>query len=104
MLDASHDGFIQSDDFLNGCLRLDGPAKAIDLAAFIEESRKVNRTFLEHALCSGLSCAVSHRVPSCCVAPCLGSKARFVSQTLGWLVHATEANAQHHSALQTPKE
>ena len=49
MLDASHDGFIQSDDFLNGCLRLDGPAKAIDLAAFIEESRKVNRTFLEHA-------------------------------------------------------
>lgn len=78
MLDASHDGFIQSDDFLNGCLRLDGPAKAIDLAAFIEESRKVNRTFLEHA--------------------------GFVSQTLGWLVHATEANAQHHSALQTPKE
>ncbi|CAE7040778.1 Cacna1h [Symbiodinium natans] len=77
MLDASHDGFIQSDDFLNGCLRLDGPAKAIDLAAFIEESRKVNRTFLEHA--------------------------KFVSQTLCWLVHTTEA-AQHHSVSHTPKE
>lgn len=41
MLDASHDGHIQADEFLNGCLRLDGPAKAIDLAAFMEESRKV---------------------------------------------------------------
>ncbi|CAK8993854.1 unnamed protein product [Durusdinium trenchii] len=46
MLDASHEGHIQADEFLNGCLRLDGPAKAIDLAAFMEESRKVNRTFL----------------------------------------------------------
>ena len=41
MLDASHEGHIQADEFLNGCLRLDGPAKAIDLAAFMEESRKV---------------------------------------------------------------
>ena len=40
MLDASHEGHIQADEFLNGCLRLDGPAKAIDLAAFMEESRK----------------------------------------------------------------
>ena len=71
MLDASHEGHIQADEFLNGCLRLDGPAKAIDLAAFMEESRKaglpktraieakirfsnqwnsceVNRTFLAH--------------------------------------------------------
>ena len=43
MLDASHEGHIQADEFLNGCLRLDGPAKAIDLAAFMEESRKAGR-------------------------------------------------------------
>ena len=60
MLDASHEGRIQADEFLNGCLRLDGPAKAIDLAAFIEEQRKargrvgvsnaqVNRSFVSHA-------------------------------------------------------
>ncbi|CAJ1406578.1 unnamed protein product, partial [Effrenium voratum] len=49
MLDSSHEGKIQADEFLNGCLRLDGPAKAIDLAAFMEESRNVNRTFLAHA-------------------------------------------------------
>jgi len=68
MLDASHEGHIQADEFLNGCLRLDGPAKAIDLAAFMEESRKVNRTFLAHA--------------------------KFVNSTLCWLVSAVHAQNQ----------
>lgn len=78
MLDASHEGHIQADEFLNGCLRLDGPAKAIDLAAFMEESRKVNRTFLAHA--------------------------KFVNSTLCWLVSAIHAQNQQARPLDSGQQ
>jgi Ca2+-binding EF-hand superfamily protein len=37
LLDTSSDGFISSDEFLKGCLRLRGPAKALDLLALSRE-------------------------------------------------------------------
>jgi len=49
LLDTDHDGRILSEEFVNGCLRLDGAAKAVDLAAFTEEYRRLSRTFLEQS-------------------------------------------------------
>jgi len=42
LLDIHHDGAIEVGEFVHGCLHLEGPAKAIDLAAFVQESRQVN--------------------------------------------------------------
>lgn len=37
LLDSSNDGFISSDEFMKGCLRLRGPAKALDLLSLHRE-------------------------------------------------------------------
>ncbi|CAE8619967.1 unnamed protein product [Polarella glacialis] len=46
VLDTTQRGVIEAEDFVNGCLRLDGPAKAVDLAAFTEEHRRLSRYLL----------------------------------------------------------
>mmetsp|Transcript_13743 Transcript_13743/g.21910 ORF Transcript_13743/g.21910 Transcript_13743/m.21910 type:complete len:304 (+) Transcript_13743:1-912(+) len=43
VLDTTQRGAIEVEDFVNGCLRLDGAAKAVDLAAFTEEHRRMSR-------------------------------------------------------------
>lgn len=43
LLDVHDVGSIQAEDFIAGCLRLRGPAKAIDLAALMSETRRTNR-------------------------------------------------------------
>ncbi|CAE8584841.1 unnamed protein product, partial [Polarella glacialis] len=49
VLDTSQRGAIEVEDFVNGCLRLDGAAKAVDLAAFTEEHRRTSRYLMEQA-------------------------------------------------------
>lgn len=46
VLDTHQNGVIDAEEFVNGCLRLDGPAKAVDFAAFTEEYRRLSRSFL----------------------------------------------------------
>jgi len=65
VLDTKHMGQIDTEDFVNGCLRLDGAAKAVDFAAFVEEYRRLSRSFL--------------------------SQTRFVNNSLTWLMHAVQA-------------
>jgi len=45
LLDTTGDGSISSDEFLNGCLRVKGPAKALDLLIL---SREVSHLFEKH--------------------------------------------------------
>jgi voltage-gated sodium channel len=49
LLDAHHEGAVEVDEFVNGCLSLDGPAKAIDLAAFVQETRHMNQKWILQA-------------------------------------------------------
>merc|ERR1719401_362606 len=46
MLDINDSGEIDLEEFLSGCLRLQGPAKALDLLLVTRE----NRRFFEHAI------------------------------------------------------
>ena len=39
LLDLDHSGGVSAEEFINGCLRLRGPAKALDLALLIQEVR-----------------------------------------------------------------
>jgi len=49
LLDAHHEGAVEVKEFVNGCLSLDGAAKAIDLAAFVQESRHVTQKWIHQA-------------------------------------------------------
>lgn len=49
LLDAHQDGSVEVEEFVNGCLSLDGPAKAIDLAAFVKETRHMNEKWIKQA-------------------------------------------------------
>lgn len=64
VLDTHHDGQIHVEDFVNGCLRLDGAAKAVDLAAFVEEYRGLSHNHL--------------------------AQEQFVNNSLMWLMHAVQ--------------
>lgn len=46
LLDVDDSGVLDFDQFMDGCLRLRGPAKAIDLSLLMHESRRTNRRFL----------------------------------------------------------
>merc|ERR1719498_1208064 len=54
LLDLDGSGSIDAEEFLSGCLRLRGPAKALDLAILMHEVRKVHsklkqqRRLLQH--------------------------------------------------------
>merc|ERR1719364_90285 len=41
LLDLDGSGFIDAEEFLSGCLRLRGPAKALDLALLMHEVRRM---------------------------------------------------------------
>merc|ERR1712232_1400200 len=43
LLDLDNSGSISADEFLNGCFRLRGAAKALDLALLIQEVRQMDR-------------------------------------------------------------
>jgi len=43
LLDLDGSGAVSADEFLNGCLRLSGTAKALDLALVIQEVRQVGQ-------------------------------------------------------------
>jgi len=47
LLDMSGDGHVSADEFLNGCLRVRGPSRALDLLVL---SREVSQLFEMHAL------------------------------------------------------
>uniref|UniRef100_A0A7S4QBX5 EF-hand domain-containing protein n=1 Tax=Alexandrium monilatum TaxID=311494 RepID=A0A7S4QBX5_9DINO len=47
LLDTDGSGSISADEFLNGCIRLRGPAKALDAAVLIEEVKLVRRDVRE---------------------------------------------------------
>lgn len=55
LLDVHHDGAIEVGEFVHGCLHLEGPAKAIDLAAFVQESRQMNQRWINQAQFVGKS-------------------------------------------------
>jgi len=61
LIDIDESGTIDAEEFVNGCFRLRGPAKAIDLATLMHETKRMNRKWREHAL--------------------------FVEKTLTWVVH-----------------
>jgi hypothetical protein len=50
LLDTSNEGEIEIEDFVNGCLSLEGPAQAIDLAAFVKETRDINHKWIQQGL------------------------------------------------------
>mmetsp|Transcript_14258 Transcript_14258/g.39343 ORF Transcript_14258/g.39343 Transcript_14258/m.39343 type:complete len:777 (+) Transcript_14258:19-2349(+) len=49
LLDVNESGTIELDEFLNGCLGLHGPAKAIDVATLMYDTREISRHLAEHA-------------------------------------------------------
>jgi len=49
LLDVHQDGAVEVEEFVNGCLSLVGPAKAIDLAAFVKETRHMNQKWIKQA-------------------------------------------------------
>jgi len=48
LLDCDGSGEIDAVDFVNGCLRLHGSAKAIDFAAFLNEYRWLSLKLMDH--------------------------------------------------------
>jgi len=49
LLDVDQSGTIELEEFLNGCLGLHGPAKAIDLATLMYDTRELSRAFVAHS-------------------------------------------------------
>lgn len=49
LLDSDGSGEIDSTEFVNGCIRLHGSAKAIDFAAFVHEYRWLSSRLIEHS-------------------------------------------------------
>jgi len=49
LLDESGDGVVSADEFLNGCLRVQGPAKALDLLVLSREVRQLFEIHAEHS-------------------------------------------------------
>merc|ERR1711959_353091 len=49
LLDLDNSGSIDAEEFLNGCLRLHGPAKALDLALLMREVRRIESKIQVHA-------------------------------------------------------
>jgi len=49
LLDLDESGEVDYEEFLNGCLRLRGNAKAIDLVTVMIESRKLSKRWAKHA-------------------------------------------------------
>merc|ERR1719517_350810 len=47
LLDLDESGTINVDEFVMGCLRLRGPAKAIDMATLMYDTRKANQRVLQ---------------------------------------------------------
>lgn len=45
LLDLDGSGSIDAEEFLSGCLRLRGPAKALDLALLIHETKRLTKAF-----------------------------------------------------------
>merc|ERR1712050_414496 len=48
LLDIDDSGTLDPEEFVNGCLRLQGPAKAIDLASFMHAYKQLSRTWHMH--------------------------------------------------------
>jgi len=51
LLDTNDSGTIELDEFLNGCLELHGPAKALHLSTLMYEMRLVNKLWAERLSC-----------------------------------------------------
>eukprot|EP00747_Dinoflagellata_sp_TGD_P109278 gnl/TRDRNA2_/TRDRNA2_170626_c0_seq1.p1 gnl/TRDRNA2_/TRDRNA2_170626_c0~~gnl/TRDRNA2_/TRDRNA2_170626_c0_seq1.p1 ORF type:complete len:308 (-),score=66.17 gnl/TRDRNA2_/TRDRNA2_170626_c0_seq1:299-1138(-) len=49
LMDMDDSGEIDYEEFLNGCLKLRGPAKSIDLTTVMHENRKTSRKLVRHA-------------------------------------------------------
>jgi len=43
LLDTDGNGHVEADEFIMGCMRLEGPAKEVDLATLLYESKKMLR-------------------------------------------------------------
>merc|ERR550537_265872 len=43
LLDLDNSGSVSAEEFLNGCLRLRGPAKALDMALLIQEVKDISK-------------------------------------------------------------
>merc|ERR1712232_241655 len=48
LLDCKGDGRIDAEAFLSGCLRLRGPAKALDFALLLHEVKQLHMSFEAH--------------------------------------------------------
>lgn len=48
LIDVDGSGQIDAEEFVHGCLRLRGPAKAIDLATFMHDYKRSTRRWLQH--------------------------------------------------------
>jgi len=49
LLDLDNSGTIDAEEFLAGCIRLRGPAKALELALLVQQVERLFRKFSEHA-------------------------------------------------------
>lgn len=49
LLDVNNDGVIDSEEFLNGCLHLRGPARALDLQVLMRELLALKESFRDHS-------------------------------------------------------
>merc|ERR1712228_910827 len=48
LIDINNSGAVDWEEFINGCLRLRGPAKAIDLAAFQHDFKRLSKRINDH--------------------------------------------------------
>eukprot|EP00928_Gymnodinium_smaydae_P035474 TRINITY_DN24963_c0_g1_i1.p1 TRINITY_DN24963_c0_g1~~TRINITY_DN24963_c0_g1_i1.p1 ORF type:complete len:357 (-),score=56.47 TRINITY_DN24963_c0_g1_i1:296-1222(-) len=49
LLDLQHEGAVEVEEFINGCLHLEGTAKAIDLEAFSQQQRRYSIEFVRQS-------------------------------------------------------
>jgi len=63
LLDLDGSGSLSADEFLNGCLRLRGEAKSLDVALLIQEVRRVRKLFESHLEKSSRSMRPSGSAP-----------------------------------------
>eukprot|EP00929_Paragymnodinium_shiwhaense_P098394 TRINITY_DN5986_c0_g1_i1.p1 TRINITY_DN5986_c0_g1~~TRINITY_DN5986_c0_g1_i1.p1 ORF type:complete len:754 (-),score=142.23 TRINITY_DN5986_c0_g1_i1:35-2296(-) len=65
LLDLDQSGAISAEEFLNGCIRLRGPAKALDLALLVQEVHGMNRRlFKTYRLLEAHTAALQQLVPT----------------------------------------
>merc|ERR1712183_1207456 len=63
LLDMNNSGVVDAEEFLCGCMKLRGPAKALDLAILSREVRGMERTLRKYNIRRGVSRGCASALP-----------------------------------------